>query len=149
MPQLTMDHLRAFLADHEPPCISLYQATHRRFPDSRQDSIRFRNLVKEVEESLRRKYPTREVQPLLEPFLALVDNGHFWEHSQDGLAVLASPGTFETFRLQGPVRDLVVVADSFHTKPLLASPPVGRPLPGALRRPPAGQAPGGQSRRAR
>ena len=31
-----------------PPCISLYQPTHRRHPDNQQDPIRFRNLVTEV-----------------------------------------------------------------------------------------------------
>jgi len=35
------------------------------------------------------------------------------------LAVLAAPGLFRVYRLQRPVPELVVVADSFHTKPLM------------------------------
>jgi Bacterial archaeo-eukaryotic release factor family 3 len=104
---------------HEPPCLSLYQPTHRHHPDNQQDPIRFRNLVKAMEESLRQKYPTREVHPLLEPFQALADDHDFWNHTLDGLAVLSAPGMFRVYRLQRPVPELVVVADTFHLKPLI------------------------------
>ena len=57
--------------------------------------------------------------PLLEPLQALADDYRFWTHQRDGLAVVASADTFEVFRLQRPVKELVVVADSFHLKPLL------------------------------
>jgi Bacterial archaeo-eukaryotic release factor family 3 len=103
----------------EPPCLSLYQPTHRHHPENRQDPIRFRNLVKALEESLLQKYPTREIQRLLDPFLALADDRDFWDHTLDGLAVLAAPGMFRVFKLQRPVSELVVAADSLHTKPLL------------------------------
>jgi hypothetical protein len=59
--------LAGLLDAHEPPCLSLYQPTHRHHPDNQQDPIRFRNLVKGMEESLRQKYPKVEVHPLLEP----------------------------------------------------------------------------------
>jgi hypothetical protein len=104
---------------HEPPCISLYQPTHRHHPENEQDPIRFRNLVKASEESLRQKYPTREVQPLLEQFRALAIDRDFWNHALDGLAVLGALGMFRVYRLQRPVAELAIVADSFHTKPLM------------------------------
>ena len=107
------------LLAHEPPCISLYQPTHRHHPENEQDPIRFRNLVKALEESLRRKYPTREVQPLLEQFRALAIDRDFWNHALDGLAVLGALGIFRVYRLQRPVAELAIVADSFHTKPLM------------------------------
>jgi len=107
------------LLAHEPPCISLYQPTHRHHPENEQDPIRFRNLVKALEESLRQKYPTCEVQPLLEQFRALAIDRDFWNHTLDGLAVLGASGTFLVYRLQRPVAELAIVADSFHTKPLM------------------------------
>jgi Bacterial archaeo-eukaryotic release factor family 3 len=103
----------------EPPCLSLYQPTHRHHPENQQDPIRFRNLVKALEESLLQNYPTHEIQPLLDPFLALADDRDFWNHTLDGLAVLGAKGRFRVYRLQRPVAELVVVADSFHTKPLI------------------------------
>ena len=119
MDTLERDYPSMLLAAHGSPCLSLYQPAHRHHPDNRQDPIRFRNLVKALEASLRQKYAARETRPLLAPFHALVDDHAFWNHALDGLAVLAAPGIFKVYRLQRPVAELAVVADSFHTKPLL------------------------------
>ncbi len=119
MNSLSHDYPAVLLRNEETPCLSLYQATHLQHPDNVQDPIRFRNLVKEMEESLRQNYPKREVAPLLAQFHALADNAAFWNHTTAGLAVLAAPGMFRVYRLPRPVADLVVVADSFHTKPLM------------------------------
>jgi len=119
MRQITTDQITELLTDHEPPCVSLYQPTHRHHPDNQQDPIRYRNLLRELETSLRQKYPTREVRPLLEKFQALARDDRFWNHRTDGLAILATSGTFQVFELQREVHELLVVADSFHLKPLL------------------------------
>lgn len=103
----------------EAPCLSLYQPTHRHHPDNQQDPIRFKNLVKTLEQSLRQQYPTRDVRPLLQPFNDLASDHDFWNHTQDGLAVLCSPDQFRIYKLQRPVPELAIVADSFHIKPLL------------------------------
>jgi hypothetical protein len=107
------------LDDQQPPCLSLYQPTHRHHPESQQDPIRFRNLVKAIERSLRLKYPANQAQPLLAPFHALAEDRSFWRHTLDGLAVLGAAAMFRVYRLQRPVRELTIVADSFHLKPLL------------------------------
>jgi hypothetical protein len=119
MRQMTTDQLTGLLGAHESPCISLYQPTHRRHPDNQQDPIRYRNLLGEMESSLREKYPTRQVRTILEKYSALARDNEFWNHRTDGLAVLSSDEKFEIFELQRPVKELLVVADSFHTKPLL------------------------------
>ena len=119
MNSLSHDYPAVLLRNEETPCLSLYQSTHLQHPDNVQDPIRFRNLVKELEESLRQNYPKREVAPLLAQFHALADDAAFWNHTTAGLAVLAAPGMFRVYRLPRPVADLVVVADSFHTKPLM------------------------------
>jgi hypothetical protein len=119
MDALERDYPSVLLADYEPPCLSLYQPTHRHYPDNQQDPIRFRNLVRVMEASLRQKHAARDVRPLLAPFQALADDRAFWNHTLDGLAVLATSDLFKVYRLQRPVPELAVVADSFHTKPLL------------------------------
>ena len=86
---------------------------------NQQDPIRFRNLVKALEESLRQKYSTRDVRPLLEPLQNLAEDHSFWNHTLDGLALLTAPGVFRVYRLQRPVAELAVVANSFHIKPLI------------------------------
>jgi hypothetical protein len=119
MDTLDKNAIAEVLGDYEPPCLSLYQTTHRRHPENQQDPIRFGNLVKKLEESLLQKYPADEIQPLLEPFLALADDRDFWNHTLDGLAALGAKDLFRVYRLQRPVAELAIVADTFHTKPLL------------------------------
>ncbi|MBE7445350.1 MAG: hypothetical protein HS132_08935 [Planctomycetia bacterium] len=119
MNSLAQDYPDILTGGHEPPCLSLYQPTHRHHPDNTQDPIRFRNLVKKMEESLRQKYPKREIRSLMQPFGVLAKDRAFWNHTADGLAVLSATGLFRVYRLQRPVVELVVVADSFHTKPLM------------------------------
>ena len=119
MPTLGQDYLSTVIAATETPCVSIYQPTHRRHPDNAQDSIRFKNLVKQVEESLNRSYAVREVRSLLEPLHRLQDDADFWNHTLDGLAVLASPARFDVFTVARSVHELAVVAGTFHIKPLL------------------------------
>ena len=115
---LTIESLAELASVHQPLCLALYQPTHRHHPENQENPIRFRNLVKELGTSLLQKYPAVETRLLLEPFEALAHDKAFWNHTLDGLAVLGGPSLFRVFRLQRPVAELAVVADSFHTKPL-------------------------------
>jgi hypothetical protein len=115
---LTRKLINELLSEEEAPCISLYMPTHRSHPENLQDKIRYKNLVKQVKESLAEQYPTAEIHKLLESFATLASDGEFWNHTGDGLAVLCSPKLFEVISLPMPVEELVIVSDSFHTKPL-------------------------------
>jgi hypothetical protein len=119
MNTLDTDYREGLLDNCDPPCLSLYQPTHRHHPDNQQDPIRFGNLVTRLEESLLQQFSSDGIRPLLEPFLALADDRNFWNHTLDGLAVLGAKGIFRVYNLQRPVAELAVVADSFHTKPLM------------------------------
>ena len=57
-------------------------------------------MLDQAAEALRQKYPAAQVQPLLDKFRALGDDGAFWTHRLDGLAILGSPETFEVFDLR-------------------------------------------------
>jgi hypothetical protein len=115
----TIDILRDLLADEHAPCISLYQPTHRTFPEKQQNPIRYRNLLREMQASIRKKYSTQDLQPILDKFEDLTRDVEFWVRRTESLAILASVSRFEVFDLQRSVPELVIVADSFHLKPLL------------------------------
>jgi hypothetical protein len=119
MHSLATDYPDVLLAPQQPPCLSLYQPTHRVAPESDQDPIRFKNLVRALEESLAADHDADEVERLLKPFRDLEADSRFWRYNGDGLAVLATADDFRVYRLQRPVPELAVVADTFHTKPLL------------------------------
>ena len=115
---LTHDFSTLLAAHSGQPCLSLYQPTHRHHPDNQQDSLRFRHLVQELEQSLEKKYPEEKIRSLLEPFEKLETDHNFWNHTLDGIAILSAPGLFQVYNLQRQVEELTVVADSFDTKPL-------------------------------
>lgn len=119
MKPLTWNAVHSLLNGNPPPCISLYQPTHRRPTDNYQDRVLFRNLARQVEHSLAEKYPGREIQVLMARFHRLADETPFWQDMLDGLVLLASGERFDVYKLPWPVRPLVVVADTFHVKPLV------------------------------
>ncbi len=115
---LTPDILRTLSGPVDGPCLSLYLPTHRHHPENQQDPIRFRGLVKELEQTLE-KDESPAVAEMFARFHTLEDDSDFWNHTLDGLAVLAAPGGFfKVVTLQRTVKELAIAADSFHTKPL-------------------------------
>ncbi len=117
--EIVNDFPNEILKAKEPPFISLYQPTHRHRPENKQDLIRFKNLVQNIENSLEQKYPKKEIKSIMKPFYALAEDRIFWNHTYDGLAILAAEGKCVIYNLQRPVKELAVVADSFHIKPLI------------------------------
>ncbi len=55
----------------------------------------------------------------MKPFYVLAEDRIFWNHTLDGLAILAADNKCVVYNLQRPVKELVVVSDSFHIKPLI------------------------------
>ncbi len=111
--------LRELMQYTQGPCISLYMPTHRHHPENQQDAIRFRNLLKEAGRSLA-EHPACEATQVLPPALTqLAQDEAFWRHTLDGLAVLAADDVLRIVLLQRPVPERVIVADTFHLKPLM------------------------------
>lgn len=103
------------------PLISLYQPTHRYFPDNKKDPIVFKNLIREIEESLKEKFDSKIISTIMKPLYQLKDDVNFWNNTLDGIAVLASQKKCIVYNLHNPVKEVAVVSDSFHIKPLLQS----------------------------
>ena len=118
MELLTKELIQELLAADLAPCLSLYMPTHRSHPENLQDPIRFKNLLKQMEESLLQKYSAGEVKKHIEPLEALASGDSLWNHTSNGLAVFSADGLFKIVGLPVSVDELAMVADSFHTKPL-------------------------------
>ncbi len=100
--------------------MSMYMPTHRRGAETRQGPIRLRNLLSEANRRLTDAGASaEEVEGLLGPFEALVDDVSFWQHQGDGLALFAAPGWSERFRLPLSFDDDVTVGASFRVAPLV------------------------------
>lgn len=117
MHPINLSTLRELSAAQQGPCVSLYQPTYRQFPDSRENVVRYRNLLKGLEAQLGGD-SSAGARGLLDKFQTLTADSPFWNHRTEGLAVLACGDRFLTFDLQHEVPELLVVSDSFHLKPL-------------------------------
>jgi hypothetical protein len=125
MPEINHQRLNELLADHRPPCVSIYMPVHRARPVSRQDPVRLRDNVERMREQLAGRYDERTIRELADKVIgaAASENGAKWEGDRDGLAIFASPDFLRVIELQAepnhPIREQVVVADTFHIKPLI------------------------------
>ena len=120
MEDLTIDQLQALARQTQNPSVSIFMPTHRAGPDTQQDPIRFRNLLREAERLLLdRGMGPRGVGELLRRAHDLLEDSSFWRHQYDGLAVYVAAGDFHAFRLPFGVDELAAVARSYYVKPLL------------------------------
>lgn len=101
------------------PFISIYLPTNRNKPDSLQDATRLKNLIKEVEKTLKEEYKDANSEAILKPVKEIAEDNLFWNQSKEGLAILANEDKCIVYRLPQTVDELAVVADSFHIKPLI------------------------------
>lgn len=112
--------LEALLAKRDGPCISLYMPAERMGAETRQNPIRFKNMLTQVENRLDDlQLSSEQREDLLTPLQQLRDDRVFWQEQSDGLAVFIAPGEFYTYRLPLEFEELVVVGARFHIKPLL------------------------------
>jgi len=107
------------LSEKSGTCISLYQPTYRQLPDREQNLIRYKNLLQQIVQSLEEKFDKHEVEQWMQPFYKISEDREFWRHTQDGLAIFATADHCIVYKLQRPVKEFTVVANSFHIKPLI------------------------------
>lgn len=110
------EDLKPLLQASGAPCVSIYVPTSRRFPEKRQDPLRYRKLVDKAAALL--KQNGTDAEAMIAPLRALEQESH-WERSLDGFAAFLSPSFAAAYRVSAPVPEIAVVADSFHVKPLL------------------------------
>ena len=117
---LTRNNLKSLMEIRRGPCVSVFMPMHRSGPETQQDLIRFKNLIREAEERLiTRGIPAPEARELLESAQKLLQGDLFHQHQSDGLAMFLSPEVFHTYMLPFFFKELVIVTDRFHIRPLL------------------------------
>jgi len=118
---LSRESLQTLMETQHGPCISLFMPTDRTGVEGQQDQLRIRRLIREAESLVRgnAQLHSAQVEDLLEPLRALLDNEQFWSHAGDGLAIFRSPTAFRSFRLPSSFKEQAVVGDHFYLRPLL------------------------------
>lgn len=113
--------LRNFITEHQSPAprVSIYMPTHRQSPDNRQDPILYKNSVAEAKKMLEEKFPEHDHQQLLKDLEALQEDRSFWNHTTEGLAVLAEQGDVKTFHTESAMPQRVWADEQFDMLPLI------------------------------
>ena len=93
-------------------CISIYMPTHRTSPDSKQDAIRFKNIVDKLADM--KKYD-KQVKILRE----IQKDTNFWIYNLEGLVILMDQKDVNIYRLPRNVDEKLEVGNFFYLKPLI------------------------------
>jgi Bacterial archaeo-eukaryotic release factor family 7 len=120
MDTLSKCELRSLLNRQKGICVSIFLPTRRAGVDSQQDVLRLRHLIRDAENRLLlENMRSTAVEKLLEPIRSLLDDGDFWLHAGDGLAIFRSSELLHSYRLPYSFIEQVIVSDHFYLKPLL------------------------------
>src|SRR5574340_342280 len=100
MDRLAIHEIKRLHKKHDEPCVSIFLPTGRGGLESPQDELRLRHQIRDTENRLLlENLRSTEVEKLLEPLNALLEDGIFWSHTIDGLAIFRTPDMFKYYRL--------------------------------------------------
>ncbi|TWT91072.1 hypothetical protein Mal64_14710 [Pseudobythopirellula maris] len=118
----TIDDINELTGPPSTPAVSLYMPTHRTGRETRQDPIRLKNLLKQVESKLdARGHNGQQSSDLLAPLREISEDvsDQFWRNGGDGLVILLSDGVSKCHKLPIDVPETTLVSDHFFLNPLL------------------------------
>src|SRR5438067_2648504 len=115
MAALSLSELKALAADHEGGHVSIYLPVEPAGPETRQNTIRLKNLIRDAEEKLQEwGLRSTEALELLRPIWELETDTDFWQEREEGLALLLKPGELRTVWLPFRPPELSLVSDHFY-----------------------------------
>lgn len=118
MYEIVNDLNHEIFKEKKGPFISLYQKTHKNVSENAQDLIRFKNTLKQIEKELEPFDKTVKAS-IIENLYELRDDKPFWNQTLEAIAVFISQEQMVVYNLRRPVKDLLVINDYFHRKPLI------------------------------
>lgn len=116
---LSLEELKELVEQPQGLCLSMYMPIVQIGSETNQNSVRFKNLIRQAEAQLE-QYASPPVDPT--QFFAPVrdlDNDEFWQHQSTGLALFVTEGFFRFYCVPIEMIELVVLNDRFHLKPLI------------------------------
>lgn len=119
---LDKNELKDLIEPRDGICVSIVMPTNQvRLEAQMADQIRLRNLIDEAERQLAAfgwRYP--DYKQLMEPATALLEqNGDFWKHTGNSMAIYLSQDAAHIYQLPLSVQERVVVGAHFYVMPLL------------------------------
>jgi hypothetical protein len=122
MPILTKEQFEKLANFDNNPCISIFLPTQRQGKDVLQekDRIQLKSQWKIVSEKLKNMDINQdEINKIGKPLENLLEDGDFWRHQSDGLAIFLAEGFMEKFTVPVNFEAYTYVSDHFYLKPLI------------------------------
>ncbi|MCK6445826.1 MAG: hypothetical protein L6Q99_05485 [Planctomycetes bacterium] len=116
---LTTESFRSLLSAHPAPCVSIYMPTPSGPKSAEHNRLRWEAQLAHARNDLHALYSPRDIEPVLAPLTHLAGT-ELWHADRKGLAAFACPRFTAHFHLTEEPEELVIVASSFHVRPLLA-----------------------------
>jgi hypothetical protein len=107
---------------HNGKCVSLFLPTHKAGEEvlNREDQIRYKNLLKELEvELIDQGLQKMELDQFMNPARDLLEDGNFWRKQEAGLAVFFNRDILKTFSLPISFEPFFYLSHEFYLKPLI------------------------------
>jgi hypothetical protein len=117
---ITKENILDLIDNCEGMAVSIYLPTFDKGRRRRENSIRLKNLVGEVEDKLQSTGTDQQtIAAYLAPLEDLIDNAIFWQDQDKGLALFLDSNALRVYRLPRRFEELVMVGDTFHITPLI------------------------------
>jgi hypothetical protein len=104
------------------PAVSVFIPTHRAGKETLngEDALKLKNQLKEVKHKLEKmNFHKNEIKKFTTPITNLINDGEFWRHQSDGLAVFLSDNRFKTYTVPVHFEESNTVSNDFYLKPLM------------------------------
>jgi len=100
--------------------ITITMPTHKKGEEVKQDPIRFKNLLAQIEEQLKEdNMKQADCDVLLKPAADLLENPRFWSHQNHGLVVYLADDHFSYYKLPYSIEEKTYVGSQFLITPIL------------------------------
>ena len=117
---LSKAEIKSLFDERDKFCVSIYLSTLQAGQETRQNSIRFKNLLDEADSKLvAAGLSATEAEQLLQAAKAKIEDYDFWQHQAAGLACFISQSKTRYYRLGQNFSESVTISDRFALKPLL------------------------------
>ena len=112
---------KELLAEHKPPGISIYHPVGRADAPGNPNPVHFQNILDEVRGMIGGKqgYGAENAQAALKQLESALNDSNLWAGDREAVAVFCSATHSHVIDLRTQVERTVIVADSFHVKPLI------------------------------
>ncbi len=116
---IAKDFPHGILSDNTDPKVTLYVPTSREANANEAFKIRIGNLIRTIEKKLEKVTDKDIKERIISSLKIIKDDRTLWNQRLEGFCIFANANQTVVYILQNPVREMAIVGQRFHQKPLI------------------------------